>query len=384
MTEKDNKIKWLWLTVKAGISKAKIKKLLEIFNNVDNIFVALREDYEKLNFLEEKHINSLCDKNTLYCEKLLTAMKNGKMDIITYDMKEYPRSLTDLSSYPYVLYWKGTLLNLNEYNCISVVGSRTPCQYGKDITQKICHNLANKGFIIVSGMADGIDSVAHTAAVESGVPTVAVLGTGANIVYPRSNKKLYDKICENGMIISEYVPNTLPDTYRFPERNKIIAALSMSTVVTEAAIKSGSLITASVSKKLGRDIFALPGNITSKLSDGTNKLIEEGANIILRHSDVYDYYEKKFGKEKLFEKMYAFSEKAYEKKEEQKDSSEKNNNICNDEEKIIIEALKEENLTIDGLFYKTGLSITDLSTKLLLMEISGKVSKLAGDFYSLT
>lgn len=380
MTEKDNKIKWLWLTVKAGITKAKIKKLLEVFNNVDNIFEGKREDYEKLDFLEENHINSLCNKNTLYCEKLLSAMEKGKMDIITYDMEEYPRSLTDLSSYPYVLYWKGNLINLNNFNCISVVGSRTPCQYGKDTTQKICHNLSNKGFIIVSGMADGIDSVAHTAAVESGMPTVAVLGTGANIAYPRSNKKLYDKILEKGMIISEYVPNTLPEPFRFPERNKIIASLSMGTVVTEAAIKSGSLITSSIAKKLDREIFALPGNITSKLSDGTNKLITEGAHIILKHSDIYDYYEEKIGKEKLFEKMYSVPK---EEINEILSTSQPDFSTDNDE-KIIIDALKEENLTIDGLSYKTGFSITDLSTKLLFMELNGTVTKQAGDFYSLT
>ncbi len=380
MEEKGNKIKWLWLTVKAEITKSKIRKLLEVFNNVDNIFEAKREDYEKLSFLEEKNIDSLCNKNILYCQKLLFAMNNAKMDIITYDMEEYPKSLKDLPSYPYVLYWKGKLINLNLYNCISVVGSRTPCQYGTDATGKICHNLCNKGFLIVSGMADGIDAIAHSSALDSGVPTVAVLGTGANLVYPRSNKKLYDRICENGMIISEYAPNTPPEAFRFPERNKIIAALSMGTVVTEAAVKSGSLITASIAKKLGRDIFALPGNITSRLSHGTNKLITDGANIILGHGDVYDFYEKKLGKEKLSEKMYPFNFK----NEEESKALEKSEEKINEAEKLIINALKEKNLTIDSLSYETGLSITDLSTKLLFMELSGSVTKLAGDFYSLT
>ncbi|MBE7051165.1 MAG: DNA-protecting protein DprA [Ruminococcaceae bacterium] len=359
--------KWLWLSYLCKIPKSHMIKLYDEFSDIDNIYAAQREDYEKLSFLKEEEINRLCDKSLNSLSPYISSLEKNKVRIITRDMESYPKQLFCISSFPSVLYVKGKNLNLNRMQCVSVVGSRTPGSYGKSITAEISTKLARSGFVVVSGMADGVDSVAHRSAVECGAPTVAVLGCGVDIVYPKGNYELSKKIEEVGMIISEYPLSTHPEKFYFPERNKIIAALSMGTVVTEANLKSGSLITAQWAKKYGKDLFAVPGNITSKLSGGTNELIRQGAVAVTGADDVCSYYG-------VFKN----------ERDDEINNDKSSYNTTDEKEEAIIKALeREEMLNIDGLSYATGLSLSELSSTLLFMEVKDIIKRTGTDMYML-
>lgn len=383
-------LKWIWLSLFCKISKGKIHKLLKEFGNIENIYNAQNEKYENLSFLKPEDVHNLCNKDLTKSENWFSALCKTDIFILTEDMPDFPQMLKNYPNYPLLLYCRGQRINLNRYISISVVGTRNPGQYGKNVTYSLSSHLASKGFIIISGMADGADSIAHEACLDSGTPTVAIVGCGPDIIYPRSNLALSKRICENGMIISEYPPKTAPERFRFPERNKLIAALSPATVVTEAAEKSGSLITANHAKSFGNIVFAVPGNITSTLSNGTNLLIATGAKAISSKDDIYTYFTECLGKEKL--ESFLFKAIPVEKtnknpypvnKTEEKEIKEKYASYSDDEkENIIIKCLCKKKMNIDELSYETNLLISDLNTCLLLMEIKGMIQKLPGDFYT--
>jgi len=353
--------KWLWLSFSCALTKSKMLKLYECFENIDNIFAAQREDYEKLSFLKADDIDRLCQKDlspALDYEKKL-AMKG--ISVLTRDMELFPEGVRDLKNFPSVLYCKGKVRKLCKDECISIVGSRTPGNYGKNITYEISRAVSRAGLAVVSGMADGIDSIAHRACLDAGGYTVAVLGCGVDVVYPKGNFELYGRICQNGMIISEYLPGREPERFSFPERNKIIASLSRATVVTEANSKSGSLITAADAKSLNRNVFAVPGNITSKLSGGTNELIKSGAIAITGANDVCEYYH-----------ISATDEITSTSSPQTNDPKE-----C-----LVLKALSEKALSIDEICYKTALSLSELNSILLIMEVKDLIKKTGADLYT--
>jgi DNA processing protein len=205
--------------------------------------------------------------------------------IITYFDKKYPESLRELYTPPPVLYVRGDI----EYNysqSMSIVGSRTHSDYGRQMTEHFGYQLAGWGFTIISGGARGIDSLAHKAAINAGGRTIAVLGNGIDIIFPKENEKLFGKIIEKGAIVSEFPIGTVPEKFNFPMRNRLIAALGRGTLIVEAPDISGALITADLALQMGREIFAVPGRITDGRSRGTNKLIQDGAHIALDPSDI--------------------------------------------------------------------------------------------------
>lgn len=353
--------KWLWLSYFCALTKSKMLKLHECFGNIDNIFAAQREDYEKLSFLKADDIERLCQKDpapALDYEKKLAAKG---ITVLTRDMDLFPEGVSELRNFPSVLYCKGKVRKLCKDECISIVGSRTPGSYGKDITYEISRSVSRAGLAVVSGMADGIDSIAHRACLDAGGYTVAVLGCGVDVIYPKGNFELYERICQNGMIISEYLPGSMPERFSFPERNKIIASLSRATIVTEANSKSGSLITAADARALGRDLFAVPGNITSKLSGGTNELIKSGAIAITGANDVCEYYHISAPQE----------------------STNENSPLTDDpQECLVLEALSEKALSIDEICCKTALSLSQLNSILLIMEVKDLIKKTGADLYT--
>ncbi len=353
--------KWLWLSFSCALTKSKMLKLHECFENIDNIFAALREDYEKLSFLKADDIDRLCKKDLSPVVDYEKSLASKGITVLTRDMDLFPEGVSELKSFPSVLYCKGKVRKLCKDECISIVGSRTPGSYGKDITYEISRAVSRSGFTVVSGMADGIDSIAHRAALDAGGYTVAVLGCGADVVYPKGNFELYERICQSGMIISEYLPGREPERFSFPERNKIIASLSRATVVTEANSKSGSLITASDARVLGRDLFAVPGNITSKLSGGTNELIRSGAITITGANDVCEYYKISVNEEITTDTSPLTDDP---------------------KECLVLDSLSEKALSIDEICYKTGLSLCELNSILLIMEVKDLIKKTGADLYT--
>ncbi len=213
-------------------------------------------------------------------------IEKNNINIITIQDEKYPENLKYIYDKPIVLYTKGNMELLNS-NGIAIVGSRYCTEYGKNIATKMAYNIAKSNKCVISGLAKGIDSYAHIGALKAKGYTIAVLGNGLDNIYPNENKKLSEKIIENnGLLISEYIVGTKPEKINFPERNRIISALAKGIVIVEAKEKSGALITADFGLEQGKEIFAVPGNIYSANSKGTNNLIKQGANIITDYKDI--------------------------------------------------------------------------------------------------
>lgn len=210
-----------------------------------------------------------------------------KYEWVTPDMKQYPKGLREIKNKPKKLYYVGNLEVLNQ-RCVSLVGSRTANGYGKSVAEQLASKLAMRGVTVVSGLAKGIDTCAHRGALKAGGNTAAVLGCGLDVCYPPENRNLMKEIAEKGLLITEYDLGTKAERYHFPNRNRIISGLSEITVVVQARNRSGSLITAELAAEQGREVMAVPGNIDSQHNLGTNKLIREGATMLLSESDIFE------------------------------------------------------------------------------------------------
>lgn len=253
------------------------------------------EDFYKVNYLEEKVLSNRSNSRLqekakdfeTIVEKINERIEILDVSIVTILDGTYPERLRYIEDPPSVLYIKG---NLKIYNPIAFVGARSHSSYGNMAVNKIIDDLRFYDFTIVSGMAYGIDTLSHRRALLNNLNTIAVLGTGIDVIYPKSNKALYEEISEEGAIISEFPLGTGANKFTFPMRNRIISGISDTVVVVEAKDKSGSLITARLAAEQGREVFAVPGNITSIYSVGTNKLIRDGAIPLVEIKDILDCY----------------------------------------------------------------------------------------------
>ncbi|MBO5904230.1 MAG: DNA-processing protein DprA [Clostridia bacterium] len=286
---RDGTLYWIWLAQKLGAGNRYLPYLMERYSDAFEVY---RADSEELFDTEmpEALQEALSDKNldealaiSDYCTRL-------RIGILTYKSELYPAGLRRLKDPPTVLYYRGRMPDLSKMVSISVVGTRTMSEYGKSAGYKIAYELASAGVCIVSGMALGVDSVAACAALAAGNTTIAVLGSGVDVIYPKEHATLYKKIIERGAVISEYPPTTRPEGRNFPQRNRIISGLGMGTIVIEGDMRSGALITAECALEQGKDLFALPGNIDSANASGTNALLRNGADLVLEASDVLNRY----------------------------------------------------------------------------------------------
>jgi len=207
---------------------------------------------------------------------------------VKYGDPDYPVNLLHIADFPKILFYKGNLSIANS-RCVAIAGSRRTTQYGRSVAESIGRRLAEKNITVVSGMARGIDTCAHMGALESGGNTIAVLGCGIDVCYPRENNKLKEKIEKNGLVLSEYPPGTEPRKYYFPQRNRIISGLSEAAVIVQAGTKSGALITAEYAIEQGKEVFSVPGNIDSRYNLGNNKLIKEGATPLVNIEDILEH-----------------------------------------------------------------------------------------------
>jgi len=277
-------------------------------------------------------------------------MEEGVVDIKN---KKYPKALKEIKSPPKKLYYRGSWDEDIFENCLAVVGSRRMTSYGRRITEKMVRDIASAGVTIVSGFMYGIDATSHRASLDGGGRTIAVMPCGVNIVHPEYQGELYDDILKNkGLIISEFEKDFPPDIWTYPKRNRIVAGLSKSTFVVEAALKSGSLITAGFAKKYKRKIFALPGPTNSKVSEGTNQLIKNGASIVTCAQDILDFYDIK-----------------------KSDSNNLNFQKAEGLEKKILEILKREPMEIDALSRMFEIPSSKIGTILSLMTMKGLISQ---------
>ena len=288
---KEDELKyWLWFLKLKKITRSKKEELLNKFKEPKCIYNLPKEELSKQDNKLSKDIieEILNNKNINDLEEYIKYMKKNQIQIITMFDKEYPEKLKVIYDKPIALFYRGNI-SLLKKDIIAIVGSRMCSLYGKNVSYKIAKELSENDKCVVSGLAKGIDAYAHIGSLKYKGRTIAVLAHGFDMVYPIENKQIYEEIIKNnGLIISEYIMGEKLEKRNFPERNRIISGLSDGILVVEAGEKSGALITAEFGLEDGKEIFAIPGNINSLNSRGTNNLIKEGANIVTSTKDILE------------------------------------------------------------------------------------------------
>lgn len=349
----------IWLSMFDFMTAKKFHTLIDYYKNPKKIYEAfLKSDNVLTQMFKLDQIEQMVEKaECQYVNNYITNLNQSGVTIITYDDIRYSRLLKQTNDYPFVLYAKGNLELLNT-KCLAVVGTRNPSNYGKTVTYDMVKALARSGLTIVSGMATGIDSIAHKASLEIGGNTIAVLGSGFNNIYPKMNENLANEISKKGLLISEYSPNMHAQKYSFIARNRIIAGLSDAIFIPEASKNSGSLHTKEYAYDYNRGVYALPGNINSSVSEGTNMLIASSqAQCVLNYNDIL----KDYGiEDRQIKQVYQLDI----------------------EQQKILDCLKNEPLTFDFLQIKTEIEPKKLNSYLTTMTIRGIIKKLPGNLFS--
>ena len=279
---------WIWLASVEGLGPVKKFALLNKFETAKRIYNATEKEILKVDGMSDKIVQNMQKaKDAKLLEKYEKYILKNDIKIINISDDNYPAKLKNIYAPPITIFAKGDISLLNSKS-IAIGGSREPSKYGIYVAEKFSKELSKEGITIVSGLARGIDTFAHVGALSSFGKTIAVLGSGIDVVYPKENAKYYREISEKGLIISEYIVGTAPESKNFPQRNRIISGLSDGVLVVEARKNSGTMITTDFALEQGKELYVIPGNITSNLSAGTNNLIKEGAKLV---TDVYEILE---------------------------------------------------------------------------------------------
>ena len=284
-------IYWLWLASVQGLSAKNKQRLLKRFSDPKTIYQ--QSSFEKFS-LSPKARMQLEDKDLTQARKLQALCEKEKINILTCRDEGYPLRLRELDDAPAVLFYKGTLPDFPSMPAIGVVGTRKATAYGLRIAEQMSRQMAACGAMIVSGGAFGVDTAALQSAMDTGVPAVAVLGSGVDVAYPAANKPLFAQLENKGCLISEYLPGTPGTPWQFPARNRIISGLSNGVLVVEAPKKSGALITARDALKQGREVFVVPANIDMPTCEGSNQLLQEKARAVFNGWDVVSHYQEQY------------------------------------------------------------------------------------------
>jgi DNA processing protein len=345
------------------LGSVSIRKIIQTFGSAHKVFYSEPEEIVSLTGIKldtAKKIKSF--SNWQKIDDLTNQCEKKQIKIMTINDESYPQLLKEIYDPPVVLFCKGILLPQDNFG-LAVVGSRQLSDYGKRVTEKFAFELASCGITIVSGLARGIDSVAHISALSAQGRTIAVLGSGILKIYPPENKKLSEQIIQRGAILSEFYPETPPKRENFPKRNRIISGMTIGTLVTEATTNSGALITAKLALEQGREVFAVPGNITSKNSEGTNFLIKRGAKLVQKIEDILEEIKPFIPSLK---ETYISLESTIKVD-------------LNDEENAIF-SLLDKPLNLEEIVLKTGFGISRILEILLKLEINGLISRFEGKY----
>lgn len=348
----------LWLYGIKGIPAAAAVKMLTAFGSAKAVWSAEPAELCRAAGLRPAAEGLLAAARRGFdAEKEAGALKKDGFSYISYLNTLYPRLLKEIKNPPAGLYYIGRLPD-EDIDRIAVVGSRRCSSYGRAAAHMLAKKLAEVNICIVSGMAEGVDTAAHKGALEGAGHTVAVLGSGLKRCFPASNRKLMKEIEQKGCVITEYPPDMQPLPYNFPARNRIIAGLCSAVLVVEAGAKSGSLITADIALDEGREVFAVPGKITSKLSDGTNELIKQGCSLVTDYSDI------------LFELGIAYSE------EEKNKFLQKSRVGLETEQKKVYDCIGAAPVSIDEILQNLQMPAAQLYSTLTILEVKGFIKKL--------
>lgn len=352
----------IWLSTFKFMTYKKCKTVIDTIDDIENLIDSIDSYKDILSGIikpdEYSELKAKCDLRLT--ESIISNYDKLGVTMITYFSHDYPELLKEIDTPPIILYCKGNIKLLST-PCVGVVGTRRATRYGKDITYDLVKDIASSGITVVSGLADGIDTVAHTSTLDVGGKTIAVIASGFNYIYPSANEPLYNKILSNnGLIVTEYRMNEKPQSYNFPVRNRIIAGLSKAVIVAEATEKSGSMHTKNYAIDYGREVFAIPGRLSDIYSNGCNKLIKSGqATMILSSKDIVDFYgtDLKCNKENKVLQLSL-------------------------EESCVYELLKTGEMHYNELLTASGLEPRKLNTLLMRLEINRVIKKLPGNVYS--
>lgn len=348
-----------------GVGNILFNRLIKAFHTPEKVFQATPDMLKRIEGIRSNTIRAITDsvKDGDWVNRELDRLEKLGLSLLTFNDVGYPHNLKMIYDPPPILYIKGEIKERDDRS-LAVVGSRSASAYGKDTTQRLTRALAGRGFTIVSGLARGIDTAAHLGALQGGGRTVAVLGSGLDVIYPWENSRLAEDISERGAVISEFPLGAQPEAPHFPSRNRIISGLSLGTIIIEASFRSGSLITARLALEQGREVFAVPGNVDSPWSKGTNRLIKEGAKLVMYPEDII---------EELLPQYQVPARLKGENTSEPEDLT--------IEGKTILALLEANPVPIDSLIRKTGFSSGQVSSLLLDLELKGLVKQLPGKLF---
>lgn len=355
----DQKPFWIGFNLVKGIGAARVRSLMAAFGDLESAWRASPQALRAAG-LGPKLIDALVKvRAEISLERVCERFEAQGIQVLTWDDEEYPRRLKAIDQPPPVLFVRGGLLPEDEW-AVAVVGTRRITAYGRQVAEEVARALARQGVTVVSGLARGVDAVAHHVSLECGGRTLAVLGNGVDCIYPPEHRQLGERIMANGALISDYSPGTPPDGPNFPPRNRIISGLSQAVVVVEAGERSGALITAKFAADQGRDVYAVPGTITAPQSRGTNWLIQQGARPLLHAHEILEALN-----------LTLVNEHRAARKAVPADPTEAK----------ILSLLDAEPRHVDELRNQSGLPIEQVSAALALMELKGMVRQVGGMQY---
>ena len=350
---------WIGFTLVKGIGAVRLQALLRHFGDLEAAWKASPADLAQVGLGAKLTERILQARSGVDLERVMDGIEKQGIRVLTWEDEAYPTRLKEIDQPPPVLYIRGEYLPEDLF-AVAVVGTRRVTPYGRQVTEELSAYLGAKGLTVVSGLARGVDALAHSASLQAGGRTLAVLGSGVDRIYPPEHRALAEKIMERGAIISDYAPGTPPDASNFPPRNRIISGLSLAVVVVEAGETSGALITAEFAAEQGREVFAVPGSILAPQSKGTNKLIQNGALPLLSVNDLMQALDiTRVGEHKAARKIMPSD--AIEAK--------------------LLTVLTNEPMQIDEIRNQSELPIEKVSASLALMELKGMVRQVGGMNY---
>lgn len=357
----DPRAYWIAFSLVRGIGAVRLKGLLTAFGSLENAWGASGPDLLAAGLSEKILENLQRIRRSVDLDALLFSLESRGIQALTWEDANYPRRLKEIDQPPPVLYVRGDVLLEDEWS-VAIVGTRRMTVYGRQVCEELARFLAQNKITVISGLAYGVDGIAHDTALKAGGRTLAVLGSGVDVIYPPEHRRLAEQIIQQGAIISDYPAGTQPDARNFPPRNRIISGLSLAVVVVEASEKSGALITASFAADQSRDVFAVPGNIHAPQSKGPNILIQNGARPLLKPEDLLEVLHLDMVQEHQALQRELPLEPG---------------------EALLYHALSAEPLHIDEIQALSGLPIQQVSATLALMELKGMVRQVGAMNYVL-
>lgn len=353
---------WLAFSAIENIDGNFIHRLYNYFGDIEEAFNANLHELSQIDGLSVKKAETfLRERDKIDPEKALYGVENRGINYVTLEDDKYPKLLKQIEDPPAVLYYKGDLFGCNLERTVAVVGSRKSTYHAKEAVNKIISELVGTDICIVSGLAAGIDTSAHNSAIENNLKTIGVIASGFDFIYPTSNKPLYEKI-ENGKgaVVTEYYPTFQPLKFRFPQRNRIVSGLSYGTLVAEASLKSGALITANLCLEQGRELMCIPGLISNPNTEGIYKLLKNGATLVTQAQDILEALNWEIKPaEQLKMNLSGLTET----------------------EAKILDAIEVEEKNADEITLETKIDIDELLTTLTTMELKGIIKQVTGDRY---